>query len=141
MGARAEFRLPISEIPALTVTSPMVDSSSMYLAWTTVATAEDATRLARGAIEASLAACVQVEGPIMSHYPWAGRLESTQEYRLVFKFLPEEAQDLETWIHAQHPYETPEWVVVRAEHVSEKYLSWAKGTSRPAPFHNSQPPA
>ena len=48
----------------------------MLLAWTTVATPEDAARLARGAVEAGLAACVQVEGPVVSHYRWEGRLET-----------------------------------------------------------------
>ena len=113
----------------------------MLLAWTTVATAEDASRLARGAIEAGLAACVQVDGPIMSHYRWKGRIESTLEHRLLFKFLPEQAAALEAWLRARHPYDTPEWVVVRAERVSEKYLSWARTTSTPAPFPPPQPPA
>lgn len=113
----------------------------MLIAWTTVATSDDATRLARGAVEARLAACVQVEGPITSHCRWEGRIESTPEYRLMFKFLPEQAAGLEAWIRVRHPYTTPEWVVVRAEHVSEKYLSWAQGTSTPAPFPSPQPPA
>ena len=106
----------------------------MHLAWTTVATPEDAARLARDAVEARLAACVQVEGPVTSHYRWNGRIESAQEFRLVFKFLPEQADDLEAWIGTHHPYHTPEWIVVRAEHVAEKYLSWARSTSTPGPF-------
>jgi periplasmic divalent cation tolerance protein len=105
----------------------------MYVAWTTAATLEEASRLARGAVEARLAACVQVEGPVTSHYWWQGRIESTPEYRLVFKFLREHADPLEAWVRAHHPYDTPEWIVVRAEHVSEKYLSWARGTSTPGP--------
>jgi periplasmic divalent cation tolerance protein len=111
----------------------------MLLAWTTVTTAEDASRLARGAVEAGLAACVQVDGPVVSHYRWDGRLETAREFRLLFKFLPEQASGLETWILAQHPYDTPEWIVIRAERVSEKYLSWARRTSTPAPF--PQPPS
>ncbi len=105
----------------------------MFVAWTTVATAGDAARLARGAVDARLAACVQVEGPVTSHYQWQGRREAGAEYRLMFKFLPGQAEALEAWILSQHPYDTPEWVVVRAEHVSEKYLSWARATSTPAP--------
>jgi periplasmic divalent cation tolerance protein len=105
----------------------------MFIAWTTVATLEDASRLAQEAVETHLAACVQVDGPVTSHYQWMGRMESAQEYRLMFKFLPEQAESLETWIGAHHPYDTPEWIVTRAEHVSEKYLSWARGTSTPGP--------
>ena len=112
----------------------------MLIAWTTVATPEDATRLARGAVEAGLAVCVQVEGPVTSHYRWEGRIEAVAEHRLMFKFLAEHAAVLEAWVRTRHPYEAPEWIVVRAEHVSEKYLSWARSTSTPAPFPPPQPP-
>ena len=105
----------------------------MLIAWTTVATTEDASRIAQGAVEAGLAACVQVDGPITSCYRWKDRIESAREYRLTFKLLPEQAAALEAWIGAHHPYDTPEWVVIRAEHQSEKYLSWARGTSTPGP--------
>jgi periplasmic divalent cation tolerance protein len=106
----------------------------MFVAWTTVATSADASRLARGAVEARLAACVQVDGPVTSLYLWEGRIESAQEYRLTFKFLPEQAAALEAWIGTHHPYDIPEWIVARAEHVSGKYLSWARGTSTPGAF-------
>jgi periplasmic divalent cation tolerance protein len=106
----------------------------MFIAWTTVATLEDASRIARGAVEARLAACVQVDGPIRSFYHWEAKLESAREYRLTFKFLREQAGPLESWIHTHHPYQNPEWIVIRAEQVSEKYLSWAQCTSTPGPF-------
>ncbi|MET0263531.1 MAG: divalent cation tolerance protein CutA [Rariglobus sp.] len=101
----------------------------MLIAWTTVPTRALADELAAAAISAKLAACVQVEGPIASHYIWEGKAEKTEEYRLTFKVLPETAQALETWLHATHPFEIPEWIVVKAEHVAEKYLSWARENS------------
>ncbi len=113
----------------------------MLIAWTTVANAEDAARLARGAIDARLAACVQIDGPVTSHYQWQGRREEAAEFRLMLKFLPEQAEALEAWILSRHPYDTPEWVVVRAERVSGKYLSWARATSTPAPSRQPQSPA
>ena len=106
----------------------------MLIAWTTVATAEDATRLAHGAVEARLAACVQIDGPVTAHYRWEGRIESAQEYRLQFKLPPERAAALESWVRSRHPYATPEWVVVRAEQVSEKYLSWVRSACTSGPF-------
>jgi periplasmic divalent cation tolerance protein len=105
----------------------------MLIAWTTVASPEDADRLASGAIESGFAVCVQVEGPITSHYRWQGHLQSAQEYRLMFKLLPEQDNAMEMWIRAHHPYATPEWIVVHAEHVSEKYLSWARAPSTSTP--------
>ena len=97
----------------------------MFIAWTTVADPETADRLSGEAVSRSLAVCVQVEGPVISHYRWQGTQEKTAEFRLMFKVLPERLSALDAWLHGCHPYETPEWVVVRAEHVGEKYLSWA----------------
>ncbi|OHE81104.1 MAG: cation tolerance protein CutA [Verrucomicrobia bacterium RIFCSPLOWO2_12_FULL_64_8] len=105
----------------------------MLIAWTTVATARDAARLARGAIQARLAACVQIDGPMVSFYRWKDRVEQAVEHRLTFKLLPKNAVALEAWVRAHHPYDTSEWVVLRATRVSEKYLSWAKTASTPAP--------
>lgn len=98
----------------------------MLIAWTTVPTKVIADKLASAAVNARLAACVQIDGPVVSHYFWEGIQEKTEEYRLTFKVLPHQITALETWIHARHPYGVPEWVVVKAEHVAEKYLSWAR---------------
>ena len=97
----------------------------MFIAWTTVADLQTADKLADEAVSRSLAACVQVEGPVMSHYRWQGAQQKTEEFRLMFKVLPAKLPELSVWLHTRHPYETPEWIVVRAEHVGEKYLSWA----------------
>jgi periplasmic divalent cation tolerance protein len=98
----------------------------MLIAWTTVPTKVIADTLATSAVHAGHAVCVQVEGPVTSHYIWEGTQEKTEEYRLTFKVLPGQLTALETWIHARHPYQIPEWVVVKADHVAEKYLSWAR---------------
>jgi periplasmic divalent cation tolerance protein len=101
----------------------------MLIAWTTLANREQAEELARAAIEQRLAACVQIDGPIVSHYLWQGRPERAEEFRLCFKFLPAQQKALEVWLFAHHSYDTPEWIVLRAESVGEKYLSWAKANS------------
>lgn len=88
-----------------------------------------ADTLAASAVGARLAACVQIDGPITSHYLWEGVQEKSEEYRITFKVLPAQLPALETWLHARHPDKTPQWIVVKSEHVSEKYLSWAKRNS------------
>jgi periplasmic divalent cation tolerance protein len=105
------------------------ESLLMLIAWTTVATRADAETLAQAAVARGGAVCVQIDGPITSTYRWEGRIETTDEYRLTFKVLPDQAQGLEDLVLAAHPYETPEWVMVPAERVGEKYLSWARGTT------------
>jgi periplasmic divalent cation tolerance protein len=106
----------------------------MLIAWTTVTTREQADQLATGAVEQQLAACVQIDGPIASVYRWEGKLERAAEYRLTFKYLPENAPALARWVLSRHPYETPEWLVVSATEVGEKYLSWAKANSSNPPL-------
>jgi len=106
----------------------------MLIAWTTVAERPDADRLAAEAVRLGLAACVQVEGPVTSHYRWQGRAAQAAEHRLAFKFLPGQLAALEAWVLSHHPYDTPEWIVVRAERVSEKYLSWAASNPENRPL-------
>jgi periplasmic divalent cation tolerance protein len=98
----------------------------MFIAWTTLGTRADVEKLAGEVVALGLATCVQVDGPIISHYLWQGRPERTKEFRLCLKCLPDKLSALESHVLAHLPYETPEWIVVRAEHVGEKYLSWAR---------------
>jgi periplasmic divalent cation tolerance protein len=105
----------------------------MFIAWTTLATRAEAEKLAAEVVALGLAACAQVEGPIASHNVWQGRPERTEEFRLCLKCLPDKLSPLESYVLGHHPYATPEWLVVRAERVGEKYLSWAgaKATNLP----------
>jgi periplasmic divalent cation tolerance protein len=106
----------------------------MFIAWTTVEKRADADRLASDSIARNLAVCVQIDGPIVSHYRWHGKDERSEEFRLSFKCLAPRLAALEQHILSIHPYDTPEWIVVRAERVGEKYLSWAGANSSTPPL-------
>jgi periplasmic divalent cation tolerance protein len=106
----------------------------MLIAWTTLANRPEAEKLAQAVVAGKLAVCVQVEGPITSFYIWNDRLEREEEYRLLFKLLPAQAAALESLVMKLHPYAIPEWLVVPAEHVGEKYLSWARASSTSSPL-------
>ncbi len=108
----------------------------MNIGWTTVESAADAERLARELIEARLAVCVQVDGPVRSYYWWEEELASAKEFRLTVKFLPENTERLETWLNQHHPYEVPEWVTVEADRVHPAYRRWAEGGLQPASVKN-----
>jgi len=77
---------------------------------TTVATPEDARRLAQAVLQQRLAACVQVE-PITSHYRWQGALHEEAEWRLVCKTVAGSVAGLLQLLQAQHPYELPQLLV------------------------------
>ena len=107
----------------------------MKVAWTTVATAGEAERMARELVTAGLAVCIQIEGPLRSHYVWEGKVESAEEHRLTLKCRDEQLPALEAAVLARHPYSVPEWIVVDASQVGEKYLSWAVSGRQPQPFN------
>lgn len=106
----------------------------MLIATTTVSQAAEAEHLASACIEQNLAVCAQVEGPLHSHYVWQGRKTAASEWRVTFKLLPEKAQALSAYVHAVHPYEIPQWLVLEAVQVGEKYLSWARTPRSPINF-------
>jgi periplasmic divalent cation tolerance protein len=114
----------------------------MFVVWTTFDDQEIAEQLAFDVVAEGLAVCVQVDvTPIVSVYRWEGETQSSREYRVAFKCMPEQLDALEQWVLERHPYETPQWIVMRAERVGEKYLSWAGATCTFHPFKESNPPS
>ncbi len=100
--------------------------SELILAWTTVSDKDAAEEIARKAVQNRLAACVQVEGPIQSHYSWDGKVQHDTEWRLFFKTTSEKVAGLKTWVNEVHPYDTPEWISIAANDTSPGYLKWAR---------------
>ncbi|MFE5561921.1 divalent cation tolerance protein CutA [Streptomyces sp. NPDC056544] len=47
-----------------------------------------------------------------------------REYRLSFKTTAEKVDELRAWVHAQHPHEVPQWIVLPTVGSSEEYLAW-----------------
>jgi periplasmic divalent cation tolerance protein len=93
-------------------------------ATTTVDTEEAAHSLARSAVEARVAACAQVLGPISSTYWWEGKVDTSQEWYVVFKTTADSYPDLETHIKASHSYDVPEIIVTPIVAGNPAYLDW-----------------
>ncbi len=83
-----------------------------------------ARMLAKSALSAKLVACANLIPKIESHYWWQGKIESGTEVLLVFKTTKSKLAPLEKLILAQHPYETPEFLVLPLSGGSQKYLGW-----------------
>ncbi len=99
---------------------------TLLVGWTTVGSEADAQKLAQELVGESLAACVHIDSPIKACYRWQGKVESATEIRLMVKFPEKQATAIKTWIEQNHPYDTPQWVVVKAVDVAEGYLRWAE---------------
>jgi periplasmic divalent cation tolerance protein len=97
---------------------------AIHIAWTTVASPEDADRLAEAIIASRLAACVQMDAPIRSAYPWKGKVERETEIRLWIKYPAANEPALQQLLGRIHPYETPQWIAVRAEAAAPPYARW-----------------
>jgi len=98
--------------------------SERLLVLSTVATAEDADRIARGLVERRLAACVNVVPGLLSTYRWKGALEREGELLLLIKTRAEKLDALREALVALHPYEVPELIALRIEAGYAPYLAW-----------------
>ncbi len=94
---------------------------------TTVATTDDAKHLAKTLLEARLAACVQIQGPIRSMYWWQGELLDEAEYLCVIKTTADRFSAVEALVSEHHPYETPEIMMLPFAAGSEDYVTWLRG--------------
>lgn len=83
-----------------------------------------ARRLARAALEARLIACANIIPRIESHYRWQGRLEQSPETLMVLKTSQARLAALEKLVLAKHPYDTPEFLVLKPNGGTRKYLAW-----------------
>ncbi len=86
-----------------------------------------ARKLARVALESRLIACANLIPKIESHYRWQGKIERGTEVLLVLKTTKVRFAKLEKLILAEHPYDTPEFLVLPLHSGSARYLDWLAG--------------
>lgn len=108
------------------------EPESLLVVSTTVADGAAARRLARLALEARLAACVQVTA-IDSHYVWEGALTEEPEQRLSFKTSVAAHGALERLLLDHHPYALPMVTAEPLVAVSKAYRAWVLQALSPAP--------
>jgi periplasmic divalent cation tolerance protein len=73
-----------------------------------------------------LAACVNVHAPMQSTYRWKGTVEREAERQLVIKTTASRLDPLRARLKEIHPYELPEFFVVRPETVESAYAEWVR---------------
>jgi periplasmic divalent cation tolerance protein len=106
-------------------------SVNVTLILTTVPDPAAAQKLTADALAARLCACATQLGSVQSSYHWQGAIETAQEIQLLFKTSIARAPELEQFILANHPYDTPEILSWQAT-ASAAYGQWiATETQRP----------
>ncbi|SRR5581483_10713100 len=97
---------------------------------TTTGNRDEAEKIATALVEAEIAACVNIVGPIRSIYRWEGKVENAEEFLLVVKTWGDAYDGVEEKILELHPYDLPECIALRVERGSEQYLEWLESSVR-----------
>ena len=98
---------------------------------TTTETKADAEKIANTLVEARLAGCAQLLGPIHSTYWWKDKMETAQEWLCVMKTHQGLYDDVEKIIKTLHPYETPEIIAMPIVEGSRDYFQWLREVLKP----------
>jgi periplasmic divalent cation tolerance protein len=90
----------------------------------TVPSRDNGERIAEALVGESLAACVNILGPIRSIYRWQGEIARDDEHLLLIKTTRPRYAALEARVLTLHTYETPEVIALPVEHGVARYLEW-----------------
>lgn len=96
---------------------------------TTVPDEDHALAIGRTLVREHLAACVNIRPRITSLYEWKGTLHEEPELQLVIKTVTWRLEELAARLAELHPYEVPEFVVVKPEAAGKAYLDWVRTQS------------
>jgi periplasmic divalent cation tolerance protein len=96
---------------------------------TTAEDRENAERLAKSAVEARLAACAQVFGPVTSVYWHLGEPGQGEEWQVTFKTTVERYAELEAHLREHHSWDNPEVTAIPLAAGSRGYLDWLHRTT------------
>ena len=106
---------------------------------TTTDSRSEAMELVHAAVEARLAACGQVAGPVASTYWWNDEIERSEEWFVFLKLPADRYDELAAFLAERHSYDEPEIVATPIVSGSASFLSWIRDETRPRPA--SKPPA
>jgi periplasmic divalent cation tolerance protein len=104
----------------------MKPANNFALVLVTAPDLKTARALAKAALQARLTACANIIPRLESHYWWKGKLERSAETLLLFKTARAKLGALEKCILTNHPYDTPEFLVLNLTKGAARYLAWLR---------------
>jgi periplasmic divalent cation tolerance protein len=103
-----------------------------FLLITTTWPSQDrAVEFAEAAVGTRLAACAQVQGPILSRFRWQGHLDQATEWYCHCKTVRARFLELEALVRTLHTDQVPEIVAVPLAAGAEQYLAWVAAETAP----------
>jgi periplasmic divalent cation tolerance protein len=103
-------------------------ATTFRIALVTTPDLKTARRLAQSALKARLIACANIVPGVESHYWWQGKIERSAETLLILKTTQACLLKLEKLILAEHPYDTPEFIVLTLSRGNRRYLQWLQAS-------------
>jgi periplasmic divalent cation tolerance protein len=91
---------------------------------TTVPAGDQGDAIGQKLVNERLAACVNILAPMTSIYRWRGAVERDTEHQVVIKTTVDRVPALRSRLATLHPYELPEFIVLRVADGGEEYLKW-----------------
>ena len=85
---------------------------------------DEATGLAKGLVEARLAACVNMVPKIESVFWWEGKIQHDEESLLIIKTTQLKVEAMISYVQEHHPYDIPEIITLSLAEGLPDYLNW-----------------
>jgi len=98
---------------------------------TTTDSRAEAMELAHDAVQARLAACAQVAGPLASTFWWEDAIERAEEWLVMLKLPADRYRELADFLIERHSYDEPEIIATPIVAGSDGYLDWITEETRP----------
>ena len=96
------------------------------LIFITVATNEEAKKIANRLLDQKKSACVNIISKIDSYFWWQGKKESAKEVLLIVKSTASLLNDVIKLVKEMHAYELPEVIAIPIIGGSRDYLNWIR---------------
>jgi periplasmic divalent cation tolerance protein len=103
----------------------MSDSEFVFV-YSTFPDEAAARGVADALVEAKLAACVNIHGPMTSVYEWQGKREAEKEFAAFIKTRRALSEKAIAAARPLHPYTVPCFLVLTIDGGNEDYLAWAR---------------
>lgn len=104
----------------------MPRGNPLILVHTTCGDRDEAEQLAAEMVENRLAACASVGQPVISIFPWEGRIDRDMEIPLTLKTTRDRFQALRDRLNERHSYDVPELLAVEVVDGNADYVQWVR---------------
>lgn len=101
----------------------------VVIAFSTVASHEEAKSIARALVTERVVACVNIVPGLTSIYSWEGSISEDSEVLLIMKTRRELVDRLRERLHELHSYDVPEFIAVPIDRISAPYAEWLIGVT------------